>query len=73
MKEIIKKNAIAIITLSTAVFALLVWVYVARGTISNTNSLIIAGLGFVLLDVLILWVMSTTKSTKKTNKRKGKK
>ena len=71
MKEALKTNSTALVTLTTVLFAGLVWLYVPNGYVGDTTYLVVAGICIVALDAIILWVIATTKVINK--KRKGKK
>jgi len=71
MKEILIRNAGISSVLSAAFFASMLWWYATQMDHDiSVNFLIIAGFALVLLNLLTLWVLSTTKSK---GKKKGKK
>jgi hydrogenase-4 membrane subunit HyfE len=69
MEKILDKNAGTVAFISTAAFAILIWLYILQGS-DNAAGFIIIGIAFILLDLLALWSMMVKKLN---NKKKGKK
>ena len=71
MKEILNKNAAAIGVLATTIFAFTVWWYTTQGYTNVPDSIYLFGLAAILLNLVILWALITTKPvSKKKGKRK---
>jgi multidrug transporter EmrE-like cation transporter len=70
MENIFRKNAGLITMVTAMVFSSMMWSYSLTGYAEGSTYLIVAGVGFIILNSMILWLLLTTK---KASKKKGKK